>query len=125
MQNIIGSALAALIGVAVFVMGARFITNPVSMAGFGIPNPPVHDTGFLYWLRVKGIRDAAPGLIIFLMLAAGTPTLLGGVVLALACIPIADALIVLRSGGPKAVAYGVHAATAAVMVIDAAVLLTV
>jgi uncharacterized protein DUF4267 len=46
-------------------------------------------------------------------------------VLALAYIPIADAMIVLRSGGPKAVAYGVHAATAAVMVIDAAVLLTV
>jgi hypothetical protein len=36
--------------------------------------------------------------------------------LAAAAIPVGDALIVLRSNGPKATAYGVHGATAGVMV---------
>jgi len=39
-------------------------------------------------------------------------------------IPIADGVIVLRSGGPKAVAHGVHWSTAAVMLLVAALLVT-
>ena len=44
--------------------------------------------------------------------------------LTVAAIPIADGVIVLRSGGPKAVAYGVHWSTAAVMLLVAALLVT-
>ena len=43
--------------------------------------------------------------------------------LAIALIPIADGAIVLRSGGPRTLAYGVHWATAALMLIDAALLI--
>jgi hypothetical protein len=39
-------------------------------------------------------------------------------------IPIGDAIIVLRHHGPKATAYGVHGATAAVLLATAALLLT-
>ncbi|MFC9951574.1 DUF4267 domain-containing protein [Streptomyces prasinus] len=38
-------------------------------------------------------------------------------------IPVGDALIVLRSDGPKAAAYGMHGATAAVMLVIGTLLL--
>jgi hypothetical protein len=47
--------------------------------------------------------------------------------LAVAAIPIGDGVIVLRSvrsGGPKAIAYGIHWTTAAVMLVIAALLIT-
>jgi hypothetical protein len=43
--------------------------------------------------------------------------------LAASGLPVGDALIVLRSKGPKATAYGVHAATAAVMLVSSVLLL--
>lgn len=42
--------------------------------------------------------------------------------LTVAAIPIADGIIVLRSGGPKAIAYGVHWTTAALMLAVGALL---
>jgi hypothetical protein len=39
-------------------------------------------------------------------------------------IPIGDAIIVLRSNGPKAAVYGVHGATAVVLLAAAALLFT-
>ena len=44
--------------------------------------------------------------------------------LAASTIPIGDAIIVLRSNGPKATAYGVHGATAGVLLATAAFLFT-
>lgn len=67
------------------------------------------------YLSVKGVRDIASGLVVFILLAAGKPGLLGGFLLAASIIPVGDAIIVLRGNGPKATVYGVHAATAAVM----------
>jgi hypothetical protein len=43
--------------------------------------------------------------------------------LAVATVPIADGVIVLRSGGPKAITYGVHWSTAAVMLVVAGLLI--
>jgi hypothetical protein len=43
--------------------------------------------------------------------------------LAATFIPVGDALIVLHSKGPKAAAYGIHAATALVMVVITILLL--
>lgn len=68
-------------------------------------------------------RDAArrlparptSGLFIFILLAAGSPRLLGWFMLAATGVPVGDALIVLASNGPKPAVYGVHGATAVVM----------
>ena len=60
--------------------------------------------------------------VIAILLINGAPRLLGTLMLAIALIPIADGTIVLRSGGPKAIALGVHWATAALMLIVAALL---
>ena len=124
MQSIIGSSLAAIIGIAVVFMGSSFFWAPQGAVGFGIPHIPIQDPAFRAWLRVKGVRDMASGVGILILLAAGTPALLGGLMLALTLNPIGDAAIVLHSKGPKSAAYGIHAATAAVMLIIAAVLLT-
>jgi hypothetical protein len=54
---------------------------------------------------------------------AGATHLLGWIMLAATVIPVVDAAIVLRNGGTKAVAYGVHGGTAVVMLITTALLL--
>jgi hypothetical protein len=60
------------------------------------------------------VRDIASGLFTFIVLADGTTHLLGGFMLAASVIPVGDAVIVLRSNGPKTAVYGIHVATAAV-----------
>ncbi|BAD58178.1 DUF4267 domain-containing protein [Nocardia farcinica] len=124
MQSIIGSSLAAVIALAVFVMGTSFFWAPRGALGFGIPNPPIDDPAFRAWLRVKGVRDMASAVGIVVLLAVGTPAALGGLMLALTLIPIGDAAIVLANKGPKPTAYGVHATSAAAVFAAAILLLT-
>jgi Domain of unknown function (DUF4267) len=76
------------------------------------------------YLSVKGVRDIASGLIAVILLAARMPHVLGWFELAASTIPIGDAIIVLRSNGPKATVYGVHGATAVVLLATAALLFT-
>ncbi|TDQ52300.1 DUF4267 domain-containing protein [Actinorugispora endophytica] len=115
MLTTVATALAGLVGVAVIFMGALPFWAPRAAAGFGIPDTPTEDRSFRAWLTVKAMRDLACGLFVFVLLVGGTPHLLGWFILVMAVIPAGDALIVLRSNGPKATAYGVHGATAAVM----------
>jgi hypothetical protein len=121
--TIVANVLAVLVGAGIIVIGVREIWVPQSAAGFGIPGTPTEDRTFHAWLAVKAVRDIASGLLIFIVLAGGTPHLLGWFMLAAAGMPAGDALIVVRSNGPKAVAYGVHGATAAVMVVSSVLLL--
>jgi hypothetical protein len=113
----IANVLAGLIGVAVVLMGVTAFRAPQASAGFGIPGTPTGDRTFQAWLTVKAVRDIATGLFTFILLAGATPHLLGWFMLAAAGIPVGDALIVLRSNGPKAAAYGIHGATAVVMLV--------
>ncbi|MEU4606259.1 DUF4267 domain-containing protein [Kribbella sp. NPDC023972] len=123
MTSNIATVLAALIGAGVVFMGTSFFWAPQGAAGFGIPDTPTGDRTFHAWLAVKGVRDIASGILILIVLIGGTPHLLGWVMLAASAIPVGDASIVLRSKGPKAVAYGVHGATAVVMLAIGALLL--
>ncbi|GAB3814122.1 DUF4267 domain-containing protein [Kribbella italica] len=115
MITTVATVLAGLIGVGILFIGLNVFRAPRAAAGFGIPGTPTEDPTFRAWLTVKADRDIVAGLLLFLVLFAGTPHLLGGYLLVAALMPVADALIVLRSKGPKATAYGVHAATAAIM----------
>lgn len=122
MLAIIATALAALIGLAVLAMGATGMLRPQFFATFGIPGTapdPVLDS----WLTVKGGRDVGTGLMLLVVIALGTTSLAGWVMLAATVMPVFDGLIVLRSKGPRAAAYGVHFATAAVMAVVAVLLL--
>ncbi|AWT51031.1 DUF4267 domain-containing protein [Mycolicibacterium smegmatis] len=115
--------LSGLIAAAIIVIGARFLVAPrVAAAGYGVvPDLAQRSTGA--YLGVKGVRDIASGLIVIVLMVAGATHLLGWVLLAATVIPLADTAIVLTNGGSKAAAWGVHFATAVVMVVTAVLLL--
>ncbi|MGM1062231.1 DUF4267 domain-containing protein [Saccharothrix sp. Mg75] len=117
------TALALLIGAGIIVIGVRALVAPRAAAGFGIPGTPTEDRTFRAWLSVKAVRDIASGVFVLVLVLAATPQVLGWFMLAATGIPVGDALIVLRSKGPRAVAYGVHGGTAAVMLVIGVLLL--
>ena len=105
------------------LIGARFIVAPrVAAAGYGV-QPDLSQRFAGAYLTVKGVRDIASGLFLFILMAAGATHLLGWVILAATIIPLADAAIVLSNGGPKSIAWGVHGLTTAVMLMTSALLL--
>ena len=119
----IGYVLAGIIAAAIIFIGARFLVAPrVATAGYGVL-AEVDQPGTRAYLSVKGVRDIASGLFVIIAMVGGATHLLGWIILAATIIPIGDATIVLRSGGAKSTAYGVHGATAAVMLVAAALLL--
>ena len=120
----VGYGLSALLGAGIIAIGTRFLLAPqVAAAGFGITAEQCDGATDPY-LAVKGVRDIASGVVVFVLLTAGTPRILAGYMAAASMIPIGDGIIVLRGNGPKATAYGVHGATAAVMLATGALLLT-
>jgi hypothetical protein len=112
---LIGYSLSGLIAVGIVFIGARFLWDPAAASrDFGIPNPP--STGFTPWLAVKGVRDIVSGLFVFLLMANGSPRLLGEFMLVASLIAMGDAAIVLRSGGSRTAAFGIHGVTALVII---------
>ena len=121
-MTVVGYVLAGLLAAAIIVIGARFLVAPrVAAAGYGVPVDPDQAGGA--YLSAKGVRDIATGLFVIILMLASATQLVGWVMLAATIIPLADAGIVLRAGGPKAIAWGVHGGTAAVMLVTAALLL--
>lgn len=119
----IGYVLAGIIAAAIIFIGARFVVAPrVAAAGYGV-QPDLGQRSVGAYLSVKGVRDIASGLIVIVLIVAGATHLLGWVILAATIIPLADAAIVLGNGGSKSIAWGVHGATAAVMLVTSALLL--
>ncbi|MET9994218.1 DUF4267 domain-containing protein [Streptomyces mutabilis] len=123
MLAVIATTLAALIAAAVVLVGARTVWAPHSATGFGIPNTRADDPALRAWLSVMGVRDIGTGLILAVLLIAGSTHLLGWAVLAATLVPVGDAAVVARSGGPRSVIYGVHLATAATMLVISVLLL--
>ncbi|PND59600.1 hypothetical protein CRM90_01070 [Mycobacterium sp. ENV421] len=123
MITTVGYTLSGLIAAGIIVIGARFIVAPrVASAGYGVPaDPDQHAIGA--YLSVKGVRDIASGLVVIVLLVAGAAHLLGWMLVAATVIPVADAVIVHRNGGPTSISLGIHGATAAVMLVTAALLL--
>jgi hypothetical protein len=119
----IGYLLAGVLAAAIIFIGARFLVAPrAAAAGYGVV-PDADRPEIRAYLSVKGVRDIATGLFVIILMIAGATHLIGWVMLAATLIPLADAAIVLRSGGSKSVAYGVHGGTAVVMLITTALLL--
>src|ERR1700748_3651031 len=113
-MTVLGYVLAGLIGAAIIGIGHRFTIAPRgATAGVGV-QPDVGERSVTAYLRVKGVRDIASGLFVFILMAAGTTHLLGWLILAATIIPLADVAIVLAGGGAQAIAWGVHGLTALV-----------
>jgi hypothetical protein len=120
MLTAIAFLVSGVIGVAIIVLGARFLLAPqTAAAGYGVPvepaRAPAPSGGPYPWLYVKGVRDIASGIFTFILLFNQAPHVLGAFMAAATLIPVGDAAIVLRSGGTRAAAFGIHGVTAVVM----------
>lgn len=119
----IGYALSGLIGIGITAVGTQFLLAPARAASeYGIRVGQEVSSADPY-LSVKGVRDIASGLITFVLMGTRQPRALAGFMLAATVIPVGDAAIVLRRGGRKSTAYGVHLPTAATMIATAVTLL--
>ena len=121
---LIGYVLSGLIAVAIMFLGARFWWAPgAASAEFGIAESPPLSTGFAAWLSVKGTRDIASGLFVILLMANGSPRVLGEFMLVASLIAFGDMVTVLRSRGNRALAFGMHGLTGVVIVATGACLI--
>ncbi|MFF3465450.1 DUF4267 domain-containing protein [Streptomyces sp. NPDC002619] len=115
--------LAVVLDLFVLFIGARFLLQPrPSAAGYGVPAKPEGDPAYL---AIKGLRDATFGVMGLVLLAFVGARAEAWYMLVVAIVPLFDTLIVLRHGGTKAVAYGIHFATAVVVLISAGLLFAV
>ncbi len=120
--TIAATVLACVIGVGIILIGARYLLAPQASAStFGLREWPAE--GANGWLNVKGVRDIVSGLVILVPLALGQTQVVGWLLVAAAITPFADAVIVLRGGGSKRLAYGMHGATGVAVLVAAALFL--
>jgi hypothetical protein len=116
----IAYVLAVILALFVVFIGARFLLAPqASAAGYGVPAKAGGDPAYL---AVKGLRDLTFGLLGLALIAFSNAHAVGWYMLVVAIAPLGDTLIVLRHGGTKAVAFGIHFATAIVVLISAALM---
>jgi hypothetical protein len=110
--------VAGLSGVLGLGLAGRFLLDPGTAAeGYGVRTAAGNP-----YLAVKGIRDLGAGVTVLGLLAAHDTRALGRTLLALSVIPVGDALVVRRHGGPLSTSLGIHGLTALGMVAAGAVL---
>src|SRR5215831_18182661 len=115
MNNAIPLILAALIAVGIIAIGCFYLVSPERILGsFGL-KPPASDADTRAWLRPKGIRDVASGLVVLTMMLTAGGRAVGIALLVEAIIPLGDMSIILGSGGSRSRAFSVHGVTCAVM----------
>lgn len=112
--------LAILLDLMILFIGFRFLLAPrPAAAAYGVPAKAGGDPAYL---TVKGLRDSGYGLIGLALLAFAGPRAGAWFMLVAALVPLGDMTVVLRHGGSKAVAFGIHFATAVVILASAALL---
>ncbi len=82
MITTIASILSGAIGVGIILIGARFLLAPqAAAAGYGVPvepaGPQTQAGGPYPWLYVKGVRDIASGIFLWILLVNRAPHQLG------------------------------------------------
>lgn len=117
-----GLWITALVGLTIALVGVLYLTRPRMMAAtFGLPVLPQEDA--TPWLRLKGLRDLAAGVVAAALLLTAPPTAVGWVLLAFTLIPVGDGATILAARGSRGAAWGIHGTTAAVMLVGVALLL--
>jgi hypothetical protein len=87
--------------------------------GYGVPGRKDGDPAYL---TIKGLRDSCYGILGLVLLAFAGAHAEAWFMLVVAIAPLGDTAIVLRHGGTKASAFGIHFATAVVVLISAVLL---
>src|SRR5215469_5066675 len=101
MRSAIPLILAAFLAVGIIAIGCFYLVSPERILGtFGL-KPPASDADTRAWLRPKGIRDIASGLVLLTILLTAERRLVGFALLVFAIIPLGDMSIVLGSGGSR------------------------
>ena len=117
MRDVIPLSLAVLMAVGIIVIGCFYLVSPERISGtFGL-KPPASDADTRAWLRPKGIRDVAAGLVVLTMMLTADSRSVGIALLVEAIIPFGDMSIILASGGSRSRALSIHGVTCAVMLI--------
>jgi len=117
MGNAVQLSLAVLMAVGIMVIGCFYLVSPERISGtFGLKPPPT-DADTRAWLRLKGIRDVASGLVVLTMMLTADSRSVGIVLLVFAVIPFGDMSNILGSGGSKSKAFSVHGVACAVMLV--------
>lgn len=109
--------LAALMAAAIIVIGSFYLLAPQKMTpSFGL-RPPAADPDTRAWLRLKGVRDIASGLVVLTLMLTTDSRTTGLTLLVLATVAFGDMSVILGSGGSKSTALSVHGVTCAAMVV--------
>lgn len=117
----IAYGLAIVLNLFVVYMGSQFFLRPeASAAGYGVPSEKKN-----VYLTIKGLRDTSYGILGLALIAFADARAVAIYMLVVALNPLGDTLIVLRNGGTKAVAFGIHFSTAVIVLFDAVLLFMV
>ena len=120
----IALGIALLVALAIIAIGALYVARPrAATRSFGLPLPE-EGANVAWWLRLKGVRDIAAGLVVLAFMAWGGPRAVGVAVLVQAIIPIGDMSLILAAKGSTRLALGMHGLTAVVMILAAIPLIT-
>ncbi|MFD6661974.1 DUF4267 domain-containing protein [Micromonospora chalcea] len=120
----IAYGLATVLSLFIVLIGARFLLAPrAAAAGYGVP--AAEGTGDPAYLTVKGLRDLTYGLVGLALIAFTSADAVAWFMLVVALAPLGDTVIVLRHGGSRATAFGIHFATAVVVLVSAALLFAI
>lgn len=116
----IAYGLAIALDLLVLLIGGRFLIAPrAAAADYGVPAKPGGDPAYL---TIKGLRDGTYALVGLVLLAFAGAHAEAWFMLAVALVPLGDTLIVLRHGGTRATAVGIHFTTAVLVLLSAALL---
>ncbi len=117
MHDAILLSVAAVLALAIIVVGCFYLIAPERMTGsFGL-KPPAPDADTRAWLRLKGIRDVVSGLVVLTLMLTTDARTVGIALLVEAIVPLGDMSNVLGSGGSKSAALSIHGVTCAVMIV--------
>ena len=123
MLTTIAYGLAVLLNIAIAAIGVRFFVSPrAAAAGYGVP---AKERGDAAYLTVKAVRDTTFGILGLTLLAFAGPHAAALFMLVASLAPLGDTAIVLRHGGTKATAFGIHLSTAVAVLVDAALLFAI
>jgi hypothetical protein len=111
--------LAFFLAFAIIAIGTQYVASPkTATRSFGLPLPE-EGANIAWWLRLKGVRDIASGLVVLAFMAWGGPRGLGSILFVDAIILIGDMLLFLAAKGSIKSALGIHGVTAVVMILTA------
>jgi hypothetical protein len=116
--------MAALLALAIIAIGALYVSRPrAATRSFGLPLPE-DGPNIAWWLRLKGVRDIASGLIVLAIMAWGGSHMVGVVLLVAAIVPLGDMLVIVAAKGSARSAFGIHGLTALLMILTSIPLTT-